>query len=196
MRLDRIRKFYARQAPLYDLTRRLFLFSRKAAVDALELKEADRVLDIGCGTGLNFPFILRKVKADNVVGIDSSPEMLAMARRKYRLKLVDADAANYRFGEQFDKIISSYAISIMDDWEKVLANASGCLRPGGIFVILDFSRWTRARAAYRVFKWWLNRHGVDPERDPAPVLRRYFQDVQTRVLHCGYNSIVVARDPR
>jgi len=196
MRSDRIKKFYARQAPLYDLTRRLFLFSRKTAVDALELNDGDRVLDIGCGTGLNFPFILQKAEAENIVGIDFSKEMLERAKRKYQVRLVEGDAADYQFGEPFDKIICSYAISLMDDWEKVIENASRSLRSGGTFVILDFSRWTRAKAAYSVCKWWLHRHGVDPERNVGPVLGRYFTDVDTRVLHSGYNSVVVAKGAR
>ena len=71
---------------------------------ALHLREGSRVLDIGCGTGLNFPLLLAAVgRSGQVVGVDRSREMLEVARRKTihappgNVALVEADA------EQLDR---------------------------------------------------------------------------------------------
>ncbi|WP_411285641.1 class I SAM-dependent methyltransferase [Lapillicoccus sp.] len=63
-------------APIYGV-------GRERAIPALHLREGSRVLDIGCGTGLNFPRLLAAVgRSGQVVGVDHSGEMLEVARRK------------------------------------------------------------------------------------------------------------------
>jgi phosphatidylethanolamine/phosphatidyl-N-methylethanolamine N-methyltransferase len=56
---------------------------RQKAVELLELKEGDRVLDVGCGPGGSFPYLLRAVgQSGQVVGVEMSPEISINARRR------------------------------------------------------------------------------------------------------------------
>ena len=79
---------------------------RKMAVAALNLKPEDTVVEIGCGTGLNFSLLRRSVgPAGRIVGVDLPPETLEEADRRVRrsgwsnVELVQSDAAAYRFPE-------------------------------------------------------------------------------------------------
>lgn len=80
---------YKRRAASYDsglaLAQRLRLWPRThhRAVARLSLEPGDVVLDVGCGTGLSFPFIQARIGSEGqLVGIDLSPDMLAKARER------------------------------------------------------------------------------------------------------------------
>jgi demethylmenaquinone methyltransferase/2-methoxy-6-polyprenyl-1,4-benzoquinol methylase len=80
---------YKRRAATYDrglaLAQRLRLWPRThhQAVARLSLEPGDVVLDVGCGTGLSFPFIEAQIGSEGrLVGIDLSPDMLAKARER------------------------------------------------------------------------------------------------------------------
>jgi protein-L-isoaspartate O-methyltransferase len=56
---------------------------REVAVTHLHLRSGERVLDVGCGTGASFPFLVQAVgEAGEVVGVEISPDMVAMARKR------------------------------------------------------------------------------------------------------------------
>ena len=73
---------YRRGVATYDESNR-FRRLRGNAVARLELKPGDVVLDVACGTGLNFPLIQDSIgQQGRLIGIDLSPDMLAMAQRR------------------------------------------------------------------------------------------------------------------
>jgi ubiquinone/menaquinone biosynthesis C-methylase UbiE len=60
---------------------------RQKAVELLDLKEGDRVLDVGCGSGGSFPYLVRAVgQSGQVVGVEISPEISINARRRIEKK--------------------------------------------------------------------------------------------------------------
>mgnify|MGYP001109019617 FL=1 len=79
---------YNEAAPLYDLMNRVYFFGRdkqfrSMLVERLILKPGDAVLDLCCGTGLDFPFLLQKIKVrGRLLGVDLSFEMLQQAKKK------------------------------------------------------------------------------------------------------------------
>src|SRR5208337_2163115 len=74
---------YRSRARIYDLELLLFEPVRQRAIDLLRLKIGDRVIDVGCGTGLSFSALEGLVGPDgSIVGIEQSPEMLERARAR------------------------------------------------------------------------------------------------------------------
>src|SRR6266568_98893 len=56
---------------------------RQEAVEHLQLKNGDRVLDVGCGTGMSFPYLVNAVgDRGEVVGVEISPDIAAQARKR------------------------------------------------------------------------------------------------------------------
>jgi SAM-dependent methyltransferase len=74
---------YQRRARVYDLELAAFEAIRRAALRRLAPRRGETVIDVGCGTGLSLPLLREAVGArGRVVGVEQSPEMLALARRR------------------------------------------------------------------------------------------------------------------
>src|SRR5687768_9222787 len=74
---------YQAAASGYDRHMRRFARWQRLAVDRLELGPGAVVIDVACGTGLNFALIEERIGADGrIIGIDLSPDMIAQARRR------------------------------------------------------------------------------------------------------------------
>ncbi len=101
-----------------------------AALDLLDPKAGERILDVGCGEGtLSLKIIDRGAE---VVGVDNSPEMVAAAREKgiYAELL---DAADMHFDREFDAAFSNASLHWMLDKHRVAAAIFNALRLGGRF---------------------------------------------------------------
>src|ERR1700759_5167472 len=104
-------EMYRKKARHYDVTSRLYpapgypqRAQRLRAVRALGLRAGDTVIDIACGTGLNFPLIQDAIgPGGHLVGVDLTDAMLAQAQDRIaangwgNVSLVQADAAGYDF---------------------------------------------------------------------------------------------------
>ena len=140
-----IKRAYAFLSPVYDiLFNRIFHSGRVAAVDLLEVKPGDRVLEIGVGTGLNLPLYPLDC---SVTGIDISVEMLQKARERTReLGLADVtlgvmDASRLEFPDDtFDHVLATYVISAVPDPVKTLLEMRRVVKPHGHLVILNHFR--------------------------------------------------------
>jgi demethylmenaquinone methyltransferase/2-methoxy-6-polyprenyl-1,4-benzoquinol methylase len=85
-----VAEVYGKRARWYDFTANLYYLLgfreqayRRRAVRRLELHEGETVVEIGCGTGLNFPLIEHDIgPGGKLIGVDLTPEMLARARRR------------------------------------------------------------------------------------------------------------------
>lgn len=196
--LEKTEKIYNTHSKFYDLTRKFFLFNRKKAIKLLNAQKQDKIIDLACGTGLNIPLLLKNISPGNILGIDYSEAMLKKAREKYpNIKFIKGDVSTYKFPKKIDKIISSYSISMIDDWEKTILNAKNSLKDNGTFVILDFYKWKGAiKPFYPLFKFWLKKYGVNPEKDLESCLKENFKKVEINILNSGYNFIAVAREPK
>jgi len=117
---------------------------RKRAVDQLKLRRGDRVLEVGCGTGRNFPFLREAVGPEGrIYGVDVSEGMLRRARklcgrrRWTNFVLIEADAADYVSQELFDGALFSFSYNVMPHHHSVLRQVWKQLHPGGRLVIVD-----------------------------------------------------------
>lgn len=77
------RTLYGWRASSYELQLAPYEFIRRMAVQHLQLRSGDCVLDLGCGTGMSLPLLHDAVgPAGRVVAVDLSPEMLDQARSR------------------------------------------------------------------------------------------------------------------
>lgn len=148
---DRLVDTYRKKAKHYDVTSRLYPVpgyphraQRIRAVQALGLRPGDSVIDIACGTGLNFPLIEEVIgPGGRIVGVDMTDAMLARAQDRIAAKgwrnisLVQADAAEFDFPAEVDAILSTYALTQVPGCAEVIAHGATALSGGGRFVVLD-----------------------------------------------------------
>jgi ubiquinone/menaquinone biosynthesis C-methylase UbiE len=119
---------------------------REKAVKRLELRRGDYVVDIGCGTGLNFALLQAAIGPQGkIIGVDLTDAMLDLARQRVadhnwkNVELVQSDAAQYEFPGQPDGILSTFALTFVSDCARVIQNGAQALRPGRRWVVLDMA---------------------------------------------------------
>ena len=142
---------YRKKAKHYDITSRFYPVpgyperaQRLRAVQQLGLRPGDRVVDIACGTGLNFPLLEEAIGPDgSIIGVDLTDAMLAQAQDRIEkegwtnVSLVQADAADFDFPAEVDAILSTYALTQVPECADVIAHGAAALSEGGRWVVLD-----------------------------------------------------------
>ena len=144
----RIKKIYSGiTAKNYDLPISHFFGKyKKRAFNESSLKSGDRVLVFCCGTGLDFSHIIKKIGKDGkIVGVDFSPEMLKIARKRNKRKkwenveLIEADITKLKdpFDEKFDVGVCTLGISIIPEYETAYNNLVSNIKKHGEIIIGD-----------------------------------------------------------
>lgn len=131
------------------------------------------MLEIGCGTGRNLAMIARRWSGVRLFGLDISAEMLKSASAKLgkRAILSRGDATAFDplacFGRRvFDRVVLSFATSMIPEWELALLKAAACVAPGGSLHIVDFGDLGRLPGPLRSgLRRWLARFHVEPRID-------------------------------
>lgn len=194
---------YVRQRYVYDATRKYYLLGRDGLIAGLVPPPGGSVLEIACGTGRNLVAIARRYPEARCYGLDISSAMLATARRSVsragytdRIVLAEADATRFDaaalFGQAlFDRVVISYALSMIPPWRAALDHAAGLLAPGGSLHLVDFGDGKGLPAAFNAgLQAWLGKFHVAPRRDlPAvvgEVAREHGLAAMTRTLYRGY----------
>ncbi|MGW7200126.1 class I SAM-dependent methyltransferase [Streptomyces chryseus] len=103
---------------------------------AAALRDGDRVLDVGCGSGSTTREAARRAPRGSVVGVDISEPLLARARalsdRDARIRYERGDAQVHPFrGAAYDVVISRGGVMFFADHAAAFRNIAGALRPGG-----------------------------------------------------------------
>lgn len=182
---------YRYQRHIYDLTRKYYLLGRDSTIRNLDVPECGTLLEVGCGTGRNMAFAHRHFPTAKLFGLDISQEMLISARKTFATKatipefrVADATAFTPReFGVGgFDRILISYALSMIPDWERAVDASIAALNPGGQLHIVDFGqqeglpRWFRS-----MLQAWLAKFHVTPRPDLREVLEAQAQEHNARL---------------
>ena len=157
---------YRRRADWYDLSANAYYLIgvresayRRRAVQALQLHPGDTVVEIGCGTGLNFDLLQERIgPRGQIVGVDLTPEMLSKAGERVKrrgwsnVRLIQSDASAFEFPRPVEGVISTFALTLVPDYDRVIEHAARALGQGRRMVILDFKLpdwpawlWIKAR---------------------------------------------------
>lgn len=194
------RHVYGRGARWYDALSGEFVYraGRIAGIHLLDLRDGDTVLDLGCGTGLNLPELVRRVgPTGHVVGLDRSADMLTVAKRRAarhgwsNVMFVQADATDFGSrdleGEPVDAVLSTYAMSVFPDPDAAWRKARSVLRAGGRACIVDMQPPTgAARFLSPVAHLAAAAGGSDLEARPWQLLERDGSRLVRRTLRGGH----------
>ncbi len=143
---------YRKRAENYDFTANLYYMIgypewkyRRLTIDRLQLEPGDHVVEIGCGTGLNFGLVQERIgPAGKLIGIDLTDAMLARARARVERKgwenveLINADAATYEFPANLDGVYSTFALSLIPEAPEIISRSAASLKGEGRWSLLDF----------------------------------------------------------
>lgn len=143
---------FDRIARRYDALNRILSLGidrrwRRKAVAALSLRPGARVLDLAAGTADVGLEVLRRQPDASVVGLDPSPGMLAVGRRKVaeagheeRVELRQGQAESLPFDDNsFDGVTIAFGIRNVEDRPRALREMARVARPGARVVILELS---------------------------------------------------------
>lgn len=175
---------------------------RRELAGALALAPGDTVVEIGCGTGANFPQLQEHVgPTGRIIGVDLTDRMLEEARERVRangwrnVELVLSDAAAYEFPEGVNGICSMLALTLCREYDAVIERGARALAAGGRWAILDLKLppgtpdWL-VRAALPITR----PYGVSvelTERHPWESLRRHLPHTWTRDFYFGLAYLAV-----
>lgn len=206
---DKLQNLYRQRAGNYDLSANLYYLIgfreskyRKLAISKLSLSEGNTVVEIGCGTGLNFEYVLNYIGVQGkLIGVDLTDAMLEKAKQRVNknnwsnVELIKKDAAEYTFPKNINAAYSTFALTLVPEYEEIISNIEKSLQVGGKLVILDLKK---------PGKWplWLVKLGVMITRpfgvslDLAnrklwEVMEKYFANVEVQEVYGGFAYIAV-----
>lgn len=196
-----VQGFYRFHARVYDWTRWTILHGRRKAVRQLALRPDSDVLEIGCGTGLNFRFVLERLDQSQgrLLGLDFSADMLRQAEKRLaargwsNVELLQADAAQLELDRRFDAVLFAYSLTMIPDWPAAIDRAAAHLKPGGRLVVLDFGKFDRWGPFGAVMRGWLRLNHVETLRPYENKLREVFPNLEVSRWLGGYNFTAVGR---
>ena len=196
---------YRQRAPRYDRRTRVFDTYRRLAVERLLLSPGDAVLDVACGTGLNFALIERHIgPGGRLVGIDLSPEMLASARDRVEragwanVTLIESAVDEAELGIRADAALFSFTHDVLQS-DAAVENVIGALAAGGRVASVG-ARWApRWRVPVNLVVWYSSRGYVttfEGLQRPWARLERHVPEltVESRALGGVYIASGTVRD--
>lgn len=149
---NEIVNIYRKRAENYDFSANLYYLIgypewkyRRLTIDRLQLEPGDYVVEIGCGTGLNFGLVQDRIgPTGRLIGVDLTDAMLDQARTRVgregweNVELIHEDAAQYVFPENLDGIYSTFALSLIPEAPKIIRRSAASLKSDGRWSLLDF----------------------------------------------------------
>lgn len=173
-----VQRYYALHSKIYDATRWSFLFGRNEILRRVKASHTPtNILEVGCGTGRNLAVLRRLFPNAALTGVDLSPHMLEIARRRPELRDGGAKFIGGAYerpvhpgGLAFDLVLFSYALSMFNPgWCAAISSAAGDLVEDGRIAVVDFSA-----SRFPAFKRWMGVNHVQMDGHLWPALRDRF----------------------
>ncbi len=205
---DSVRDVYDRKARFYDAAVWGYYLVgmpigkwRRLGIAALGLQPGDTVVEVGCGTGLNFELLQKAVGPHGkIIGVDISARMLERARARVRargwrnVELVACSVSDFAFPQGVAGIIAMGVLTYEPEFDKVIERGAKALSPGRKWVVLDYKMpqgWQRTFAP--LFVALGSSFGVSRdlmERHVWEAVESHLQNTTMRELYGGFVYIV------
>lgn len=195
-----VRGTYDRMGRLHDVYALPVALSgmRKKAVEHMGLCPGSRVVELGSGTGSNFPYLHHAVGVKGYVyGVEFSPVMHAQAVKLIRRKKLDRttafllDAMEYEPYERMDAVFFGLSYNTIPQAKLLMRRAWEWLKPGGCIGVMDLRVPGWLESASDTFAPYARKLGANPNIKPwldmeqlAPV------DLRTYLLGSGYSCVI------
>ena len=179
---------------------------RRLVIKALGPQPGDTVVEIGCGTGMNFPLLEAEVgPAGKIIGIDISEAMLKRAEKRVadagwkNVELVLSSAADYSFPESVDGIIATGVLTYEPDYDMVIERGAKALAPGRRWVVFDYKMpngWIRRLVP--LFVWIFRAFGISMalvKRTPARSIKQHLRNARIDEYYFGLLFIASGEAP-
>lgn len=150
-----IQKYYRNQASYYDSYRSRMLHGKKSVIITLNYKRNMRILIQAGGTADILEYISDKVPTfDHITIVDINADLLSQAKKRVNrygwnnVEIIEGCVKKFVREDYYDLIINTYALTMIDNWKKVIDNANTSLKQSGQFAVSDFtvknlSQWNK-----------------------------------------------------
>jgi len=201
---NKVEDAYQKNAGYYDLAVKVVYpliglrinTYRKKAVEYLNLKQGDCVVDLGCGTGLAFPLILEKIgPSGKLIGVDISSAMLSVAEDRVRsaqwknVELIHSDIEQYNIPTRINGVISTGVFGYLNEREEVLENIYESLVDHARVVIVDGKRPQKWPSyLFKLFVKLSSPYGLTEsyfDASTPDLVSRLFQNVTFEEMYSG-----------
>ena len=179
-----VERYYRLHAPVYDATRWTFLFGRGDILRRVaEQCSAERILEVGCGTGRNLTELGRLFPRARITGLDLSASMLERAKKKVAPLGDRVELVRQRYDRPlhptptYNLVLFSYSLTMFNPGlEGAIDAASRDLAPGGRVAVVDFhdSNWPW-------FERWVEFNNVRVDGQVRPLLLERFAPLYDEV---------------
>jgi demethylmenaquinone methyltransferase/2-methoxy-6-polyprenyl-1,4-benzoquinol methylase len=200
---DEIRDVYQKRARIYDFAVYCcYLLGfpigryRRLVIEALAPQPGDTIVEIGCGTGMNFPLLEERIGPEGkIIGVDFSEAMLKLAGKRIHsagwqnVELVLSTAADYAFPKGVDGIIATGVLTYEPDYDKVIEKGAHALTPGKRWVVFDYKMPTSwCRHIVPLFVWVFRSFGISMalfKRTPWESIKRHLKNAKIQEYYFG-----------
>ena len=150
---DKERQFFNRIAAQWDDCRAVVPPVIESLLAKAGLQEGDRVLDVGCGTGVLIPYVKKAIGAAGLItAVDFAANMIALAAKKHKdcdgVDFLTVDIMDYQPAWRFDKIICFNFFPHVGDKPAFLQKMADILSAGGAFVVMHDIPRTKVNAIH------------------------------------------------
>jgi trans-aconitate 2-methyltransferase len=173
----------------------------RAARDLLAQVPLDRprlVYDLGCGPGNSTELLIERFPWARIVGVDSSPDMLAKARKSYpQTEFIEGDLKNWQPGEKADLLFANAVFQWVPDHVQVLQRLLAALRQDGVLAVqmpdnLNEPSHVAMRETALAGSWADKLKSLGRVRDRLPSVHVYYRELKPHaaridIWHTIYN---------